>query len=185
MDLIGEYTGAAVIFGATGGVMEAALRTVADILEEQGPAEVRIQGSPRRRRRHQGSRTGRSAACKVRVAVAHSTAAARKLLDAIRAGTAPQYHFIEIMGCSGGCVCGGGQPQVHAQDLMDIDLRTLRAKALYEEDTHHAGTQVAQECRCRTLYKNFLGEPNGHLSHELLHTHYHQREIYPDSILEK
>ena len=183
-DLIGEYTGAGVIFGATGGVMEAALRTVADILENKDLPEFEYKVV-------RGVDSGVKEAeleiggLKVRVAVAHSMAAARKLLDAIRAGTAPDYHFIEIMGCSGGCVCGGGQPQVHAQDLMDIDLRTMRAKALYEEDVIMTERKSHKNSEVDALYKNFLGEPNGHLSHELLHTHYHSREIYPDGLLEK
>ena len=80
---------------------------------------------------------------------------------------------------------GGGQPQVHAQDLMDIDLRSLRAKALYEEDVSMTERKSHKNADVEALYKNFLGEPNGHLSHELLHTHYHSREIYPDGLLEK
>ena len=184
MDLLGEYTGAAVIFGATGGVMEAALRTVADLVEAKDLPNFEYQTV-------RGVDAGIKEAeltiggIQLRIAVAHSTAAARKLLDAIKAGTAPQYHFIEIMGCSGGCVCGGGQPQVHAQDLMDIDLRTMRAGALYEEDKLMPERKSHKNLEVEQLYKNFLGEPNGHLSHELLHTHYHQREIYPDSIMQE
>lgn len=183
MDLMGEYTGAGVIFGATGGVMEAALRTVADILEDKDlpdfeykavrgvaddvkEAELTLAGIP------------------VKVAIAHSTAGARKLLDAIRAGTAPNYTFIEIMGCSGGCVCGGGQPQQPAQVLMDIDIRAERAKALYEEDAKMPERKSHKNSEVMTLYKEYLGEPNGHLAHELLHTHYSQREIYPESLVE-
>lgn len=183
-DLMGEYTGAGVIFGATGGVMEAALRTVADILEDKDlpsfeyktvrgvaddvkEAEITLAGMP------------------IKVAVAHSTAGARKLLDAIRAGTAPKYTFIEIMGCSGGCVCGGGQPQHAAQDLMDIDIRAERAKALYEEDIRMPERKSHKNSEVMALYKEFLGEPNGHLAHELLHTHYSQREIYPENLVEQ
>lgn len=179
-DLLGEYTGAAVIFGATGGVMEAAVRTVADILEEKDLPDFEYKAVRGIQDIKEAELT--LAGKNIRVAVAHSTAAARKLLDAIRDGSAPEYTFIEIMGCSGGCVCGGGQPQVPAQTLMDIDLRTERAKALYEEDLvmperkSHKNAQVSQ------LYKEFLGKPNGHLSHELLHTHYQKREIYPDSL---
>ena len=183
-DLIGEYTGAAVIFGATGGVMEAALRTVADILEGKDLPEFEysiVRGVDSGIKEAELEIAGMT----VRVAVAHSTAAARKLLDAIRAGTAPKYHFIEIMGCSGGCVCGGGQPQVNAQDLMDIDLRAMRAKALYEEDVVKVERKSHKNADVEALYKNFLGEPNGHISHELLHTHYRQREIYPDGVLER
>lgn len=183
-DLMGEYTGAGVIFGATGGVMEAALRTVADILEEKDlpnfeykavrgvsedvkEAEVVLKGMP------------------IKVAIAHSTAGARKLLDAIRDGTAPKYTFIEIMGCSGGCVCGGGQPQQPAQVLMDIDIRAERAKALYEEDLKMTERKSHKNSEVMALYKEYLGEPNGHLAHELLHTTYAKREIYPDNLVEQ
>jgi NADH-quinone oxidoreductase subunit G/NADP-reducing hydrogenase subunit HndD len=182
--MMGEYTGAAVIFGATGGVMEAALRTVADILEHEDMPSIEykaVRGVDALIKEAELEIGG----VKLRVAVAHSTAAARKLLDAIRDGSAPQYHFIEIMGCSGGCVCGGGQPQVQAQDLMDIDLRSMRAKALYEEDVLMPERKSHKNADVEALYKDFLGEPNGHLAHELLHTHYHKREIYPDSVLDQ
>ena len=183
-DLIGDYTGAAVIFGATGGVMEAALRTVADILEDKDLPDLDYEIV-------RGVDSGikeaelEIAGMKLRVAIVHSTGAARKLLDAIREGTAPDYHFIEIMGCSGGCVCGGGQPQIHAQDLMDIDVRSMRAKALYEEDAGRPERKSHKNKDLQKLYDDYLGEPGGHLSHELLHTTYRRREIYPDSILEE
>lgn len=181
-DLIGEYTGAGVIFGATGGVMEAALRTVADILEEEDLPDIEykmIRGVDALIKDAELEIGG----LKLRVAVAHSTSAARQLLNAIRDGSAPQYHFIEIMGCSGGCVCGGGQPQVKAQDLMGIDLRAERAKALYEEDQIMPERKSHKNADVEALYKNFLGEPNGKIAHELLHTTYKKREVYPDSVL--
>ncbi len=182
MDLLGEYTGAAVIFGATGGVMEAALRTVADILEEKDLPDFQYTAV---RGADQGVKEAEVviAGMKLRVAVAHSTGAASALLDAIRDGSAPQYHFIEIMGCPGGCVTGGGQPQIHAQDLMDIDVAKERAKALYEEDTVLPEHKSHHNKQLQELYKNFLGEANGHKSHELLHTHYHKRAKYPDGVL--
>ncbi len=183
-DLMGEYTGAAVIFGATGGVMEAAVRTVADILEEKDLPEFEykaVRGVEADIKEAELTLGGKN----IRVAVAHSTAAARKLLDAIKDGSAPEYTFIEIMGCSGGCVCGGGQPQVPAQKLMDIDIRAERAKALYEEDAIMPQRKSHKNSQIDKLYKEFLGAPNGHLAHELLHTTYAKREIYPDSILEE
>ena len=183
-DLLGEYTGAAVIFGATGGVMEAAVRTVADILEEKDLPEFEykaVRGVDADIKEAELTLGGKN----IRVAVAHSTAAARKLLDAIKDGSAPEYTFIEIMGCSGGCVCGGGQPQVPAQKLMDIDIRAERAKALYEEDSIMPQRKSHKNSQVDKLYKEFLGAPNGHLAHELLHTTYAKREIYPDSILEE
>lgn len=183
-DLLGEYSGAAVIFGATGGVMEAAVRTVADILEEKDLPEFEykaVRGVDADIKEAELTLGGKN----IRVAVAHSTAAARKLLDAIKAGTAPEYTFIEIMGCSGGCVCGGGQPQVPAQKLMDIDIRAERAKALYEEDEIMPIRKSHKNSQVDKLYKEFLGAPNGHLAHELLHTTYVKREIYPDSVIEE
>ncbi len=183
MDLMGEYTGAGVIFGATGGVMEAALRTVADILEDKDLPTFEyksVRGVAAGIKEAELTLNGKQ----IRVAVAHSTASARKLLDSIREGTAPSYTFIEIMGCDGGCVCGGGQPQVPAQDLMDIDIRAERAKALYEEDTVMPERKSHKNAEIMKLYKDYLGEPNGHLAHELLHTHYSPREIYPDSLAE-
>ena len=183
-DLMGEYTGAAVIFGATGGVMEAAVRTVADILEEKDLPEFEykaVRGVDADIKEAELTLGGKN----IRVAVAHSTAAARKLLDAIKDGSAPEYTFIEIMGCSGGCVCGGGQPQVPAQKLMDIDIRAERAKALYEEDEIMPQRKSHKNSQIDKLYKEFLGAPNGHLAHELLHTTYAKRDIYPDSILEE
>ena len=183
-DLMGEYTGAAVIFGATGGVMEAAIRTVADILEEKDLPEFEykaVRGVEADIKEAELTLGGKN----IRVAVAHSTAAARKLLDSIKDGSAPEYTFIEIMGCSGGCVCGGGQPQVPAQKLMDIDIRAERAKALYEEDAIMPQRKSHKNSQIDKLYKEFLGAPNGHLAHELLHTTYAKREIYPDSILEE
>ena len=176
-DLLGEYTGAGAIFGATGGVMEAAIRTLADILTD-GDMPVIEMNSVR------GIEGVKEADIqlgdhKIKVAVAHGTAYARDLLEAIKNKEAPDYTFIEIMGCSGGCVCGGGQPQVSAQDLMDIDIRVERAKAIYEEDVSMDDRKSHQNQQVAMLYEKFLGEPNGYIAHELLHTHYREREIYP------
>jgi iron only hydrogenase large subunit-like protein len=176
-DLLGEYTGAGVIFGATGGVMEAALRTVADLLEEKNLPVVELTEL----RGIQGVKEAplTLGGIPMRVAVAHSTATAKRLLDAIKNNTVPEFTFIEIMGCSGGCVCGGGQPQVSAKMLMDMDLRTERAKALYEEDGLSIQRKSHQNSQISVLYKKFLGSPNSELAHELLRTHYYKREVYP------
>lgn len=181
-DLLGEYTGAGVIFGATGGVMEAALRTVADILEDKDLPDFEytaVRGVESDIKEATVTLGGKE----IKVAVAHSTAAARELLTKIKNGEANDYTFIEVMGCSGGCVCGGGQPIVNAQDLMDIDLRAERAKALYEEDTVMPQRKSHKNSQVMKLYEDFLGEPNGHLAHELLHTTYEKREIYPDNLV--
>ncbi|MDK2800967.1 MAG: NADP-reducing hydrogenase subunit HndD [Clostridiales bacterium] len=171
----GDATGAGVIFGATGGVMEAALRTVAEILAGksidtidyndvrgiEGIKEVTIE------------LPGKT----VRAAVAHGLGNARKLLDKVKAGEA-QYDFIEVMGCPGGCVTGGGQPIQSAKTRMDIDLRAERAKAIYEEDKNLPIRKSHENPFIKKLYEEYLGEPCGHKSHELLHTHYKQRENY-------
>ncbi len=175
-DLVGEYTGAGVIFGTTGGVMEAAIRTVADIVGETDLKDVDYKPV----RGVEGVKEAEVTIgdLTVKVAVAHGTANAKKVMDMVRAGTA-DYHFIEIMGCSGGCVCGGGQPHVDAKTLMDIDIRVERAKALYEEDLVLPERKSHKNSQVMKLYEDFLEEPNGHRSHRLLHTHYTKRELYP------
>ncbi len=174
-DLVGEYTGAGVIFGATGGVMEAALRTVADIL---GNTDLEnVEYTPVRGIEGVKEAEVLIGDLKVKVAVAHGTKNAKVVMDMIREGKA-DYHFIEIMGCSGGCVCGGGQPHVSAKALMDLDIRQERAKALYEEDLLMPQRKSHKNSQIMKLYEDFLGEPNGQRSHRLLHTHYAQKESY-------
>ncbi len=172
---LGESTGAGVIFGATGGVMEAALRTVyekvtGNTLENVEFHEVRgIKGVK--------EATVKVGDLDVNVAVAHGTANAAKLLDSIRSGE-KTYHFIEVMACPGGCVTGGGQPIVNAQTRMECDPKQLRAAALYKEDAGKPERKSHENASIMAVYKNYLGEPNGHLAHELLHTHYTKREKY-------
>ena len=167
----GVSTGAAVIFGATGGVMEAALRTVADILTGEDLESIdykMIRGT-------EGIKTAEVevAGKKVRLAVAHGLGNARKLLDDIKNGA--EYEFVEIMGCPGGCVTGGGQTIVSAQDKMAIDVKATRAKAIYDEDAEMAVRKSHKNPIIKEVYDNFLGEPCGHKSHKLLHTHYVKR----------
>ncbi len=176
-EIFGEYTGAGVIFGATGGVMEAALRTVADVLTGEDLNEIDYNDV-------RGVAEGIKEATvkigdnEIKVAVAHGTANAGKLLEKVKAGEA-DYHFIEIMGCSGGCVNGGGQPHVDAKTREEIDIRAERAKALYEEDTIKEYRKSHKNPMIKKIYDEFLEKPNSHKSHELLHTHYHAREIFP------
>ena len=174
-DVLGESTGAAVIFGVTGGVMEAALRTVYEVvtgktlenvnltavrgMEGIKEAEVDLDGKI------------------VRVAVAHGTGNASALLDSIKRGE-KQYDFIEIMGCPGGCITGGGQPILSAKQLMSIDPKTLRAKALYSEDEAKTLRKSHENPAIKKIYEEYFGEPNSHKSHELLHTHYIARKKY-------
>lgn len=173
--LLGESTGAAVIFGATGGVMEAALRTVADILTGKDLEDIDYEAV----RGIEGVKeaTVNVAGMDIKVAVANGTGNAKKLLEAIRSGE-KSYHFIEIMGCPGGCVTGGGQPIVSAQDKMDYDPRVLRAKATYQEDINMQKRKSHKNAEVQQLYDEFLGKPNSHKAHELLHTHYHARPKY-------
>ncbi len=176
-DFIGDYSGAGVIFGATGGVMEAALRTVADVITGEDLADFEYNAV----RGLAGIREAnvQIGDMEVKVALAHSTLEATKLLEMVKSGE-KDYHFIEIMGCSGGCVCGGGQPQQPAFVLNSgIDIRKERAKALYEEDTVLAVRKSHQNEDIKKLYSDYLGKPNGHKSHELLHTTYKKREAYP------
>lgn len=169
-DPFGITTGAGLIFGATGGVMEAALRTVYEVvtgrelekidfhavrgLEGIKEAEVDLNGT------------------KVKVAVAHGLGNARKLLDKIKDGTA-DYHFIEIMCCPGGCIGGGGQPIP-----TDLETRMARIKAIYEADAGMPLRKSHENPAVKTLYEEFLGKPLGEKSHHLLHTHYVPRGKY-------
>ena len=171
-DMLGESTGAAVIFGVTGGVMEAALRTVADILTGQDLEKVEY--SAVRGLAGIKEATVNVAGMDVKVAIVHGTANAAKLLDAIKAGE-KTYHFIEVMGCPGGCVTGGGQPIVDARTRYFVDPRAARAAATYSEDEAKVLRKSHKNPSIQKLYKEFLGEPCGHKSHELLHTTYVDR----------
>ena len=181
-DIVGEYTGAGVIFGATGGVMEAALRTAAAVLDGKELEHVELKEV----RGLEGIKEAsyNLGGMEVRVAVAHGMKNAKVLLDQIREGKSP-YHFIEIMGCPGGCVAGGGQPYVKPcflpnedADILDT-FRAKRAAALYREDEGKSVRVSHKNSQIQKLYDEFLGEPNSHLAHELLHTHYTSRTRFP------
>ncbi len=174
---LGEYTGAGVIFGATGGVMEAALRTVADVVTGQDMEGI-VYESVRGVEADIKEASVKIGDLDVKVAVAHGTKSARTLLDMIKEGKA-DYHFIEVMGCSGGCVTGGGQPQVSSKVRDSLDIRVARAGALYEEDAILETRKSHKNTQVQKLYEEFLGEPNSHKAHDLLHTHYVAREKFP------
>ena len=173
--VLGESTGAGVIFGATGGVMEAALRTVYEVvtgkeLENVEFTAVRgIDGIKEAEVDLNGT--------KVSVAVAHGTGNASELLELIKKGE-KNYTFIEIMGCPGGCVTGGGTPIVSSCDLQYVNPKVERAKGLYAEDQGKAKRKSHENEELKKLYAEYLGEPNSHKAHELLHTHYVKREKY-------
>ena len=170
---LGISTGAGVIFGATGGVMEAALRTAVETLTGEELASLdftEVRGT-------EGIKeaTYNVNGMDIRVAVASGLRNAKQLLTDVRNGK--QYHFIEIMGCPGGCVNGGGQPQVSGSVRNFTDVRGLRAKALYEEDAAKAIRKSHENPVIKELYASYLGEPGSHKAHELLHTSYVKRSV--------
>jgi NADP-reducing hydrogenase subunit HndD len=175
-DPMGEATGAGVIFGATGGVMEAALRTVAEVLTGESVQDIEYNQV----RGIEGIKeaTIEVADLKLKAAVAHGLGNARKLLDKIKAGEA-EYHFIEVMACPGGCVNGGGQPIQPSSVRSWIDLRVERAKAIYEEDRALPIRKSHENPKIKMLYDEYFGEPGSEKAHKLLHTHYEKRENYP------
>ncbi|MDZ7721762.1 MAG: NADH-dependent [FeFe] hydrogenase, group A6 [candidate division KSB1 bacterium] len=169
---LGVSTGAAVIFGNTGGVMEAALRTVYEVVTESKIEDVNIKAV----RGMQGVREAEINlnGTIVKGAVANGLANARQLMDKIVSGEA-DYHFIEIMACPGGCIGGGGQPIP-----TSMDIRQKRVDAIYAADESLEIRKSHENPAVIKLYKEFLGEPNGHKSHELLHTHYTEKQVYKD-----
>jgi len=172
---MGDFTGAAVIFGATGGVMEAALRTVADVLTGEDLKEIDytdVRGT-------EGIKYAayEVAGMPVKVAVASGLENASKILDDIRAGKA-DYQFVEIMCCPGGCVNGGGQPIQPASVRNFIDIKAERAKVLYNEDANLPKRKSHDSPLIKKVYAEYLGEPGGHKAHELLHTTYVERNKY-------
>ena len=182
-DIMGEASGAGAIFGVTGGVMEAALRTVYHVLtgkEHDAIAFTSVRG-------FDGIKessieiNGKV----LNVAVAHGMKNAKVLMDEIREGKS-KYAFIEIMGCPGGCINGGGQPYVRPvflpnedHDILDT-YKQKRAAALYSEDQRNTLRLSYKNTQIQQLYKEFLGEPNSHKAHELLHTTYKGREPFRD-----
>jgi iron-only hydrogenase group A len=180
--LMGESTGAAVIFGATGGVMEAALRTAYELVTGREVPFENLNITPVR-----GMEGVREASVKIenpvddwkfldgaelKCAVAHGLVNARAVMDKVKKGEA-EYHFIEIMACPGGCLGGGGQPIP-----TNADIRDKRAKAIYDEDMGMALRKSHENPEVTEIYKDFLGKPNSHKAHELLHTHYVERQRY-------
>jgi NADP-reducing hydrogenase subunit HndD len=166
---LGESTGAGAIFGRTGGVMEAALRTVADWMGVKNPLKLDY-------RKIHGMRTMKEADIEikgtdVKICVVHTLGEARKLLEQIRDGTSP-YHFIEIMACYGGCVGGGGQPR-GSSSVLD-----KRAHALNEVDEKMRIRLSHKNPTALQIYKEYIGEFGGKKAHKLMHTHYHRRDVF-------
>lgn len=182
---MGQSTGAAVIFGATGGVMEAALRTVYEVVS--GKTLENLEFEPIR-----GMEGIKEAAVEVpgygevRVAVAHGLSNASQLLDMIKEGK-KDYHFVEVMACPGGCVGGGGQPLVSSSQrvALDEDYQALRHKAIYAEDRGKTLRKSHENPAIVEVYEKYLGKPLGEKSHHLLHTHYVARPKFSVEIPEK
>ena len=172
---LGDSTGAAVIFGATGGVMEAALRTAVEKLSGEELKSLdftEVRGTDGIK---EASYTVNG--MEVKVCVVSGLANANTIMEKVKNGTA-DYHFIEIMGCPGGCVNGGGQPIQHAVVRNFVDLRARRAAALYEADKDMPLRKSHESEAVKRLYAEFLGEPGSHKAHEVLHTSYVARPIY-------
>ncbi len=180
--IMGDSTGAAVIFGATGGVMEAALRTAYEIvtgreipfdnlnitpvrgMEGVKEASVKIEGCTEEWKFLEGA--------ELKVAIAHGLVNANRVMADVREGLSP-YHFVEIMACPGGCIGGGGQPVP-----TSLEIRRNRTNAIYEEDEHMILRKSHDNPDVIAIYKEFLGRPNSHKAHELLHTHYVERDNF-------
>ena len=172
---LGQGTGAAVIFGATGGVMEAALRTAAEVITGKSLDNPEFQDV----RGMEGVKEAKYDldGTEIKVAIASGTKNAKVLMDKVKDGTA-DYTFIEIMGCPGGCINGGGQPVQPASVRNTVDLKALRAKALYENDANRPHRKSHENEDVKTVYAEYLGEPNSHKAHELLHTSYVARPMF-------
>lgn len=172
---LGDSTGAAVIFGATGGVMEAALRTAVEKLSGEELKSLdftEVRGTDGIK---EASYTVNG--MEVKVCVVSGLANANTIMEKVKNGTA-DYHFIEIMGCPGGCVNGGGQPIQHAVVRNFVDLKARRAAALYEADKDMPLRKSHESEAVKRLYAEFLGEPGNHKAHEVLHTSYVARPKY-------
>lgn len=172
---LGESTGAGVIFGATGGVMEAALRTAVETLTGEALAKVdfeEVRGTAGIK-----EATYKVGDLEVKAAVCSGLANAKELLTKIKNGEA-NYHIVEVMACPGGCVNGGGQTFQPASVQNFVDIRAIRAKALYDLDQARPLRKSHENPSIQEVYKNFLGEPGSHKAHEILHTSYVKRPKY-------
>lgn len=173
---LAKYTGAGVIFGATGGVMEAAIRTVKHVLEGKDLTPLEVEAV-------RGVNDGIKEATinvngiDVNVAVVHGSSNVPEMMERIKSGN-KNYHFIEFMACTGGCVNGGGQPIVNAAVQEKCDVRSLRASVLYNIDSAATLRQSHENPCVQELYNEFLGSPNSHKAHHLLHTTYSKKDKY-------
>jgi NADH-quinone oxidoreductase subunit G len=173
---LGPYTGAGTIFGVTGGVMEAAVRSAYFLVTKKDLEEVNflpVRGLEGVKEAEVDFQNG----TKIRIAVAHQMGNIAAVLDRIRAardaGQEPPYHFVEVMACRGGCIGGGGQPYGCTDEI-----RSKRSAGLYQDDRISPYRCSHQNPNIKRVYDEFLGEPNGHKAHKLLHTKYEERPLY-------
>lgn len=175
---MGEASGAAVIFGTTGGVMEAALRTVAELMTGKELEKIEFEEV-------RGELNGIKEATiqiedkEIRLAIVNGLGNARKIMDQVRAGEAP-YDFIEIMACPGGCVNGGGQPIHDAKTKERLNIPALRKQALYQADQELTVRKSHENPVIKQIYAEYLEKPGSHKAHELLHTSYHARKYFEE-----
>ena len=172
---MGEATGAAAIFGTTGGVMEAALRTAEDLLT--GKTLERINFEEVRGGKGIKKATINIAGKEIKVVAASGLKNARTILEEIKSGKA-DYQFVEIMACPGGCIMGGGQPIKNSKIHSEVNVRKLRADSLYSIDEKSTIRKSHENPVLQKIYKEYLGNPGGDLAHKFLHTHYQKREKY-------
>ena len=182
---LGEYSGAGTIFGASGGVMTAALRTAYYYITGQELGELNFTAIEGLEGIKEAEVT--IAGKTIRIAVAHGTGNIDKVLEKIRAakeaGEELPYHFVEVMACRGGCIAGGGQPRVMMPEQpkprgITDEIRRKRAKGLFNEDLQAANRLSHHNLSIKMLYDEYLGQPNGENAHRLLHTHYHPLPCY-------
>ena len=174
-DPMGEATGAAAIFGTTGGVMEAALRTAQDVLTGEDLPKIDfedVRGGKGIKRA-----TVNVAGKDIKVVAASGLANAQKIMEEIKSGNA-DYQFVEIMACPGGCIMGGGQPIKSSKVRREVDVRKLRADALYSIDEKSTIRKSHENPAVKKIYEEFLEKPGSHKAHKLLHTHYKERPMY-------
>ena len=172
---MGDASGAGAIFGTTGGVMEAAIRTAVDTLE--GKSLEKVEYEAVRGEKEIKEATLQIAGKEIKIAVASGLANARKIMEQIKQGKC-EYQFVEIMACPGGCVMGGGQPIKNSRTRAAVDVRKLRADALYDIDEKSVIRKSHENPVMQELYKEFLKEPGSEIAHKYLHTHYTKKEKY-------
>lgn len=172
---MGEATGAGAIFGTTGGVMEAALRTAADVLENKDLPKFEYEAVRGGKERKEA--VIEIAGKKVKAVVVSGLSNARKIMDEIKEGKA-DYQFVEIMACPGGCIMGGGQPIKNSKTRSEIDIRKLRSDALYSIDEKSVIRKSHENPVIKQMYEDFLQKPGSEVSHKYLHTHYSKKELY-------